>query len=624
MVGLSRAKRAPTWLEKTNGSNACPGSYEIATDVVEKSRGGGGGGAPFGSTLPQSAAQTALVTPGPHTYRPDKVRSEAAQGFSLGSKGPRFAMDTVLSKLYTPGPGTYAVASSLATATSAAAAAAAASTAAGVGADDGHARRRERVRWERTGNPPSIPAADTHGYEEQGGRLVRVPRALPAGDADADATAAGAAEAKPQAIKGAVLNTTGEQHPCCNTVPREATLVPGPGAYNPERGRWDPPCLWDDASGRPEGSAVFRSISRRVLFQDQSRVPGPGAYEASSSPAATAAAAAAAAAAATAAPQRTAGPPATAFGSTVLPTVPISARRQQQNPPPLRRGSGGGGGDDDDAGSVFLAPCGSHPPPSSSDEYALLLPPTPPTQQQQRPPSKQPRSTLPKAARFPPIRSEAPGPGAYGEGRERHSGIGGASWEPYRRGAFGSTAARFAARDRKGGGSGGEGEAEPSGAGPGDYTLRYPASGVRNRERRQAVFVRPPPRKEPNPAALAVQLKASGVVETMQPEAAEGAAGLFPRAPVGPASSSLSKDKRFKHSERALARLAGLPGPGAYTLPAPVGCGGAAADASGDAKFAFGSEPRFAGPRVTGPNPCSYIIPDSIVRRTFNATMTGH
>eukprot|EP00754_Rhynchopus_humris_P047037 Rhum_TRINITY_DN6556_c0_g1::Rhum_TRINITY_DN6556_c0_g1_i1::g.20407::m.20407 len=186
MVGLSRAKRAPTWLEKSNGSHACPGSYEIATDVVEKPR---GSGAPFGSTLPQSAAKSTLVTPGPHTYRPDKVRSEAAQGFSLGFKGPRFAMDTVLSKLYTPGPGTYAVASSLAAASAAAAASTAAAQAGSGGADDGHARRRERVRWERTGNPPSIPAADTHGYEEQGGRLVRVPRALPTtGDAEAEAT----------------------------------------------------------------------------------------------------------------------------------------------------------------------------------------------------------------------------------------------------------------------------------------------------------------------------------------------------------------------------------------------------------------------------------------------------
>ena len=204
---------------------------------------------------------------------------------------------------------------------------------------------------------------------------------------------------------------------------------------------------------------------------------------------------------------------------------------------------------------------------------------------------KQP-PTLSKAPRFPSLRSVAPGPGAY----DVKSGKKGIALK----GVFGTTTARFPSIEH----------AESEVPGPTDYTPFVIEQNVRRSEKRNAVFIKPKPKKPPSAAALAVQLRNQGVQDVSQDEqAAKPKPREFSNV-VPNAHKSFGGAQRFRTDARKVADDSQIPGPAEYSPCPPQ-----------QTKFAYSSNPRFPKISNKGPTSTTYSMPDTIVKRTFNITL---
>ena len=520
-MALSRSERSQFWMTKQQSANNGPGSYDIAGDIG--SRPVNSSTAPFGSSIVREIdGQPTMVTPGPNTYS-DGVAMwhKNTKGAIIGTLAPRMP-DTVG---LTPGPGTYFT------------------TKPPVLEPERNSfkAQRRKVKWVETFNPPSIPGHQTNtGYREEDGKWL-------ANKSDADLyeklerpfieEGGTLKPKKPNQGKGRSFSRAVRATVC--DPPKEIAEQPGPGMYETKDLVGS---LVASASCEGPTSSFKSTASRKPWGPTLSVNPGPGSYDYRFSK--------------TQQPDISLHEEYQAFGK-------CKKRTKSVHPTPRT---------DIDPGQY--TPEISFATPLSSAHASDL--PISTTTTVRRPPSVVP--SMSKAIRFPHIKNNVPGPGAYVDVSTK------AKVEMIY--PFGGTTPRFHILPEEQ-------------LGPGIYEPAAPTvdpATVRKRDKRNAIFIRPSHGSKCRPVpAPAPERCALGLTD-------------WSKNKSHCVTSSFSKEARFTYKQP-------------HVTPSPGDYGSSIIIQPQHEASSFSKEPRFPKIKERSPDSGLYNISVPFLKTTFNITL---
>ena len=276
MAFVTRSKRNDNYGQSTSGPDVGPGtySYDGTTNGPGPKMGVKYSIPPFGSSCEREISTSnakEFLTPGPGYYSGDAVAPPAAAQTNMSSqfasKSTRLLQDQMLQKkAFTPGPGSYSFTEKWADPK-----------------PPQPTRAQSTVSWAKVATAPSIPApSQSFGYEEGSrGELIQgkpPPSVGYAGKAE-DGAGPGAYTPDDRLMRAKAPSLDFGKSKTTRTgllIPKEVAARPGPGAYDMGPA--------DSAPKSTVGSSVFASATtRQFIAKNTGLLPGPGAYNTTSS-----------------------------------------------------------------------------------------------------------------------------------------------------------------------------------------------------------------------------------------------------------------------------------------------------------------------------------------------------